>query len=224
VNGLLGFYKETCSGLWETIDEERDIQAKYRFDIKSNTLYIFFQGSVSATDWKINLEFFPPSPSFRIAGKRIWGHRGFVHSMRRVWGWTAGTIKKHYPAQVVFSGYSQGAAYAEITTVISAYKYGSLTFNGGPACYAFGGPPVWWFRKRTMRAAGICYRDIIRVEHRGDPVVLLPHLVLMRAIGKQLKIGKLLDYLPRFWETHFPRTYEKALEEQEINHIKENLG
>lgn len=212
MNGLLDFYNETCSGPWETIDKERDIQAKYRFDMSSNTLYIFFQGSVSKTDWKINFSFFPPSPSFRIAGKRVWGHRGFVLSMRRAWGWTASVIKKHYPAAVIFSGYSQGAAYAEVATVIASYKYGTMLGCGGPVCYAFGGPPVWWFRRRTMRVAGLAHYHIQRFEHKGDPVSILPHLVLLRAMGKRHKIGKLGDCLPRFWESHFPASYRKALE------------
>lgn len=193
-------FQSACKGPWKTIDIERDIEIKHT--TVDGELHIYFQGSTSRRDWVINFSFFPPLCDYRLKGKRVLSHRGFAKSMGRSWAYVAKLIRAQKPSKILVCGYSQGAAYAEKMAAIIMAKTGIPV-----EAVIFGGPPVWWILPGAIRQK--LNVRLTRINHRGDIVWIIPHVVGLRGYGIRLKIGR--PWRWKFWENHYPANYREAL-------------
>ena len=116
----------------------------YAIEVEGDTLYILFEWSDGAEDWKNNLDF-PAKPYKRMT--EIWFcHRGFL----RVWkamrdeieNRVAETLQQHTDiSNITICGYSHGGAMALFATEDMAYLYGEEFNVSG---YGFGAPRVLW--------------------------------------------------------------------------------
>jgi len=183
---------------WETWNEERDVQVRTEWEDK--TLFVFFQGSQSNIDWKINFTFWI-KPYKRM--NAIWfAHRGFVLSYKAIRERLLEEASK--AEEIKVSGYSQGAAYAILTH--EDLKYHNM--NVETVAYA---PPrvfwLWGLNKIKERFEGLTL-----IINKGDPVTSIPFWIWgYRHKGVKVKLGKGIRFP---WHTfHMPNSYRKELGE-----------
>ena len=195
---MLELFKKAISKPWETWNKERDIQV--RTEKVDNTLYIFYQGSTTDIDWKINFTFWI-KPYKRM--NTIWfAHRGFVLSYKSI---RDRILKEAENAErIVVSGFSQGAAYAILT-------HEDLHFNGFDVrTIAYAPPRVFWFW--NLWKIKERFEDLTLVINRGDIVTKIPFFLWGYVHqGAKIRIGKRFRLPLHIY--HFPNKYEQELKE-----------
>ena len=180
----------------------------YAIEAERDTLYILFQKSSGAEDWKHNFSF-PAKPYKRM--KTVWlCHGGFL----RVWkamrneieAYVAEILANHTEIKkIVCIGYSHGAALSVFATEDMEYLYGKDYEVSG---YGFGIPRVLW---------GIVPKDVknrIRnftsIRNIPDIVTHVPPIIFgFRNAGTLVKVGKKGKYNPI--KAHYPSAYKDEL-------------
>lgn len=176
-----------------------------------STLYIYFQHSSGAVDWKNNLDF-PAKPYKKMKCKdipfsRAWyAHRGFL----RVWKSAEERLKEYIldtgVKKIVISGYSHGAALAVLCHEYVWYNRPDLrdTLEG----YGFGCPRViWGIKNKCHRQRWERFNVIKNID---DIVTHVPPAFLgFFHVGNMIKIGEKGKYSS--YEAHFPDKYMKEL-------------
>ena len=163
----------------------------YAIEVEGNTLYILFEWSDGAEDWRNNLDF-PAKPYKRMKDKWFC-HRGFL----RVWkamrdeieDCVALTLKKHTEiANITIIGYSHGGAMALLATEDMNYLYGEKFNVSG---YGFGAPRVLWgYVPKAVReriSAFTTVRNIPDIVTHVPPKVFGYRDVNIKEIGKKGK-------------------------------------
>ena len=160
--------------------------ANYALRRKFNTLYIFFEKSVGAADWKSNIDF--PAKPYKRMGKTVWfAHSGFLTVWREVEPMLAAAIADESVRKIIIVGYSHGAAVAVLCHEYVWFNRPDL--RGSLEGYGFGCPRVFW---------GLRYADLMQrwerftVVRNIDDIVthVPPFLFGFSHVGKMLKIGK----------------------------------
>lgn len=176
--------------------------ASFAYERKGSTLYIYFEESNGATDWKNNFDF--PAKPYRDMHNKWYAHRGFL----KVWK----IIEPHLKEQIlddnikyiVISGYSHGAAIALLCHEFCKYNRPEILIEG----YGFGCPRVVWGSLR--KAVKKRFEGFTVIRNGKDLVTHVPPMVLgYRHIGKLIKIGRGKGYRPI--ESHFPSNYKNEL-------------
>ena len=195
------------------------LSAKYRQDGESanyaierigDTLYLFFEDSDGAEDWRINLDF--PAKAYKRMGRTAWfAHRGFLDAFKRTEKCLADAIADPSVQGIVVAGYSHGAAIALLCHEYIWFNRPDLrsSLNG----YGFGCPRVLWGIIRACVARR--WERFLVIRNLDDIVTHLPPAVLGYShVGELLEIGENGKYSPI--EAHFPenildelRQYEK---------------
>ena len=194
-------YKRILAANYIHIDEET---ASYCTEKVDGTLFIYFEWSNGATDWKNNFDF--PAKPYREMKNKWYAHRGFL----KVWK----VIEPHLQEQIndksirefIIAGYSHGAAIA-----LLCYEY--CKFNRPDAVttgYGYGAPRVvWGFLRKAVknRLAGFMV-----IRNGNDIVTRVPPVWLgYRHAGKVLHIGRGKGY--NAIEAHYSENYIKELSE-----------
>ena len=172
----------------------------YATRITNNTLYIYFQDSEGALDWKNNLDF--PVRCY----KGLFVHRGFL----RVWQSAEELLREQIldngVGKIVISGYSHGAALALLCHEYVWCHRPDLrdTMEG----YGFGCPRVIWGRKRAIHNKKWARFNVIK--NIDDIITHLPPAFLgYFHVGNMIKIGKRGNYSTV--DAHRPESYMKEL-------------
>ncbi len=159
--------------------------ASYALERIGTTLYIYFQDSNGAEDWKNNLDF--PAKSYSRTEKHIWfAHRGFLRVWKTIMGYISSDINNVEFKKIVIVGYSHGAAIAALCHEYVWYNRADIRdrIEG----YGFGCPRVFWgFRstKTNMRWANFTV-----IRNINDIVTHLPPSALgFSHVGEMLEIG-----------------------------------
>ena len=185
--------------------ERVGVSANYALKRDKETLYIFFQGSDGATDWKNNLDF-PAKPSER-ADKSVWfAHRGFLKVWEEIQPFLQKDIEDRHYKEIIISGYSHGGALAMLC---HEYVYSHRPdLRDTLKSYGFGAPRVFWgIKTREIKRRFESYTVIRNIN---DVVTRLPPAFLgFRHVGELLKIGAKGNYTAV--DAHRPQNILKEL-------------
>ena len=157
--------------------------ADYAFSRRGSTLYIYFEASDGATDWKNNLDF----PVVRRGKRPLFLHRGFFRVFESLRPAVFVAVSDKSIENVVISGYSHGAALAVLCydEVLRLRPDLQKKVVG----YGFGAPRVFFgikTRRLTRRFA-----DFTVVRNIDDLVTHLPPRILgYFHAGKLLTVGE----------------------------------
>lgn len=180
----------------------------YAIEVEGDTLYLLFEWSDGAEDWKNNFDF-PARPYKRM--KCIWFcHRGFL----RVWkdirddleAYVAERLKSHPEIKnIVCVGYSHGGPHSLFATEDMEYLYGEKYSVRG---YGFGCPRVLWgiVPKEVKRRLS----NFVAIRNIPDIVTHVPPMIFgFTHAGTLLKIGEKDKYSPI--KAHYSSAYIEEL-------------
>ena len=176
----------------------------YATRVMGKTLFVYFEDSDGALDWKNNLDF--PAR----AHENFFEHRGFL----RVWESAKPLLKKEISStgysEIIISGYSHGAALAVLCHEY-AYKMRPDIRNKIKG-YGFGCPRVLWGIK--TREHKKIWQNFTVIRNIDDIVTHLPPAFLgYFHVGSILEIGERGKYTKI--DAHRPESYR-----QELNNLK----
>lgn len=183
---------------------------EYSIQVEGDTLYLLFQWSNGAEDWRNNFDF-PVRPYKRMGDKWLC-HRGFARVWKAMRDEIAAEAKMTLSIspeieRIVCVGYSHGGALAVFATEDMAYRYGERYEVKG---YGFGAPRVMWGivpKSVKQRLQGFTV-----VRNIPDMVTHVPPAVFgFRHIGRVQKVGKLGKYTEI--GAHYPECYLNELQE-----------
>lgn len=155
--------------------------ANYALRREIDTLYIFFEKSVGATDWKSNFNF-----PVKAYGKWF-VHRGFLEVWKQIEPKISNYISDVNIKKIVITGYSHGAAMAVLCHEYVWFNRPDLrnSLDG----FGFGCPRVLW----GVKTAEIKRRwERFTVIRNIDDIVthVPPSMLGYFHVGKLLKIGE----------------------------------
>ena len=161
-------------------------EVNYAWEKKGRRLYLYFEKSNGATDWKRNLDF--PAKPYKRMGKTVWyAHRGFLAAWKEVEPRIHPLITDNEVEGVVITGYSHGAAVAVFCHEYVWFHRPDLREKLWG--YGFGCPRVFWglaLGKHTGR-----WEHFTVIRNIDDPVTHLPPAFLGYShVGTVLEIGK----------------------------------
>lgn len=172
--------------------------ASFAYERESETLYIFFEWSNGANDWRNNFDF--PAKPYRDMKNKWFAHRGFL----RVWK----TIESHLKEavcdpsvkKIIIGGYSHGAAIALLCHEYCKFNRNDILIEG----YGFGCPRVvWGFLRKAVKER---FEGFAVVRNGCDLITYVPPAWLgYRHAGAILKIGRGKHYKPI--EAHYADKY-----------------
>ena len=174
---------------------------------KDGTLYILFEWSRGAVDWKNNFDF--PAVPYRDMPDRFLCHRGFLKVWKSAEPYIGEILRESTAGRIVISGYSHGGALAvlchEYVWFTDPARRISLTGVG------FGAPRVLWRLPGTLWPRKR-WENFTVVRNVDDAVTHLPPALLgYRHVGNLLTIGEKGRYSPV--DAHRPEAYERSLAE-----------
>lgn len=198
---LYSLFLKTLNGNYIKLREEA---ASYRAERRGKTLFLFFEKSNGAMDWRNNLDF--PAAPYRDMEERWFVHRGFLRVFKALEPQIAPMVADRSVEKIVISGYSHGAALALLTHEYCMFHRPDLAekiFG-----YGFGCPRVVW---------GVCGKkikarfDCFTVVKCGRDLVthLPPALFGYRRVGKLIEVGE--KYSMGMIGAHRPESYLFAL-------------
>ena len=178
----------------------------YALDYRCGTLYVYFEKTEGASDWRSNLDF--PARAYRRMGTGIWlAHRGFLDVWRGLEPVLAPTLLDKSVLRIIPVGYSHGAALATLCHEYLWYNRPELreSLSG----FGFGAPRVLWgaiSRRYSARWEGFTV-----IRNVPDAVTHLPPRTLgFFHVGTMLEIGQGRQYSPI--DAHRPESYLSELE------------
>ena len=169
--------------------ELKENSASFEALVVGDVLYLYFEKSNGATDWKNNLDF-PAKPYHEM--KDTWFvHRGFLRVFKTIKPHIAPYVADKSVKSIVISGYSHGAALALLTHEYCVFNRPDIVSN--IYGYGFGCPRVLWGKipERLQER----FTNFTVVRNCRDIVTHLPPKFLgFHHVGKMLHIGVVADY------------------------------
>ncbi len=180
--------------------------ANYALKKEWQTLYIFFEWSRGASDWRSNLDF--PAIAYKRMGKTVWfAHRGFLEVWKLTEPHLKSAIADSSVKNIVITGYSHGAAIAVLCHEYVYFHHPDLRSNLHG--YGFGCPRVLWgvlgdeVKKR--------WENFTVIRNIDDVVTHLPPAALgYKHVGSLLEIGAKGKYSPT--DAHRPENILSELD------------
>lgn len=176
--------------------------ASFAYERTRGVLYIYFEESNGATDWKNNLDF--PAKPYRRMEHKWYAHRGFL----KVWK----VIEPHLQAQIcdpsvkhiIIGGYSHGAAIALLCHEYCKYNRPDVKVEG----YGFGAPRVLWgFMRKAVKKR---FEGFTVIRNGHDIVTHVPPALFgYRHVGTMIKVGRRKGY--NSVASHFAHNYQIEL-------------
>lgn len=171
--------------------ELKENAASYSVQREGERVYLLFEKSNGAIDWRNNLDF--PAKAYREMQDTWFVHRGFLRVFNTVKEQIAPIVQDHRVKSIVLSGYSHGAALALLAHEYCVFHRPDLAkrIYG----FGFGCPRVVWggvpqkVKERFARFT-VIRNDLDVVTH------LPPALLGYRHVGNMLKIGRGARYGP----------------------------
>ena len=210
---MIELFKECLGASYTQVENA----GSYALERIGNTLYIYFEGSNGAVDWKNNFDFFPKAQQniFRNIGCRFgilkshcaapikpykdmtykwYAHRGFLRVWKSIEPYVAEQISDKRIKKIITVGYSHGAAIAVLCHEYVWFHRPDLRekING----YGFGCPRVFWgmqtkeTKERWRRFEVIRNIDDI-VTHVPPVWLVFSHVGSVITIGKRGRYSKI---------------------------------
>lgn len=177
---------------------------------EKDTLFIFFQASIEATDWKRNLNF--PAKPYKRMGKTVWfAHRGFLQVWKELEPILADEITDRTVKKIIVTGYSHGAALAVLCHEYVWFRRPDL--RKSTEGYGFGCPRVFWgIQTPNLKRR---WENFTVIRNINDLVTHVPPVFMGYShVGTLLKIGGKGRYTAI--EAHFSENILKELRAYEI--------
>ena len=159
-------------------------EGSYSIRREGSKLFVYFEKSNGATDWRNNLDF--PAKPYREMADKWYCHRGFL----KVWKAIEPDIKdKLLDPQILeieIVGYSHGGAIAQLCYEWVKFNRPEIIVSG----YGFGAPRVLWgFPSKAVRER---FKGFLVVRNGRDIVTHMPPAIFgFRHMGTVKKIGYL---------------------------------
>lgn len=194
---LLELFIRTLEGSYTQLKENA---ASYRTEQRDGTLFLFFEKSNGAVDWRNNFDF--PAKPYREMEDVWFVHRGFLRVFKSIEPHIAPLISDVNVQEIVISGYSHGAALALLCHEYCVYHRPDIKekIRG----YGFGCPRVLWgcLNDRLKER----FKNFRVIRNGNDLVTHLPPVLFgFRHVGKKICIGKGAWYGPI--DAHRPGNY-----------------
>ena len=186
MNELFQLFARTLEGPYIQLEENA---ASYRTEQRGSTLFLFFEKSNGAVDWKNNFDF--PAKPYREMKDLWFVHRGFLRVFKSIEPHVAPLIADPNIQEIIISGYSHGAAIALLCHEYCVYNRPDLKdhIHG----YGFGCPRVVW----GPCGAKSRFENFRVIRNGSDLVTHLPPVIFgFRHVGTKIKIGKGQGYCP----------------------------
>ena len=170
---------------------------------KRKTLYIYFQGSNSITDWVENFMFTKKVyKEFRV-------HRGFFRAYSQVRDLLLNRVYDNDYEKIIVIGYSHGGALCQLALEDLVYHFPNLDITG----YAFEAPRCVKAGKKLRER----WKNLTVIRNGNDIVTHVPpKLFGYTDLGTMLKIKgdtKLVDdRVPKCVKYHYPQCVISGLE------------
>lgn len=133
---LLHLFNRCLNANYTTVENQGD----YAIQQIGTKLYLFFEWSDSATDWKNNFDF--PAKPYKEMGTTWHCHRGFLKVWKSIEPHVKSAIMKPAVKSITIVGYSHGAA---IATLCHEYVwFNRPELRDKLQGYGFGAPRVFW--------------------------------------------------------------------------------
>lgn len=181
------------------------VDADYDEHGVAKTLYIYFQGSNSITDWVENFLFTKKVyKEFRV-------HRGFYYAYSQIRDILLNEVYYNDYTKIIVVGYSHGGALCQLALEDLVYHFPKLDISG----VAFETPRCLKVKKK--------YRDrwktLITVRDGTDIVTHCPPKIFgYTDLGTMVKVkgdtSKVKKHIPKCVKYHYPQVVEDGL----INH------
>ena len=204
---LYRLFRRTLSAPYFQIKENA---ASYYVQREGSTLYLLFEKSNGATDWKNNLDF-PAKPYHNMDG--TWFvHRGFLRVFKTIEPFIAPAVADKNVRRIVISGYSHGAALALLCHEYCVFNRPDIA----DAVFGFGfGCPrvVWGMLKKSVKKR---FENFTVVRCKNDLVTHLPpwffgyrHLGKLLQIGRGRRLGGVDSHRPEYYLEELSREVTK---------------
>ena len=184
--------------------------ADYAIFEKEGTLYISFQCSNGATDWKNNLDF--PAKVYKDMDRTWFCHRGFLRVWKSIEPYIKNKIITTGCQKIVVVGYSHGAAIATLAHEYVWYWRNDLKNN--IVGYGFGCPRCFFgpYIPSKLKAR---WKNFHPVRNIDDIVTHLPPRLLgYKHVNKVIEIGEKGKY--NKVDAHRPENYLNELKNVKI--------
>lgn len=181
----------------------------YAIEVEGDTLYLLFEWSDGAEDWRNNFDF-PVKPYKAMLNKwRV--HGGFLRVWKDMQDEIEGLVEdclQAYPEvnKIVCVGYSHGAALSVLATEDMEYIFGEDYEVSG---YGFGTPRVLW--GIVPKEVKHRLRNFVSVRNIPDIVTHVPPMLFgFRNAGTLVKVGEKGKYSP--FKAHYADAYITEME------------
>lgn len=201
-DSLQSLFQQVLNVKYTTIPKT---QASFAYDLRGDTLYIFFEHSNGIVDWKNNFDF--PSKPYQEMENKWYVHRGFLRVWKSAKDYLQGQILNLNVKGIVVVGYSHGAALALLCHEFCMFHRPDIADN--IYGYGFGCPRVVHGCLRRK----ICerFKHFYVIRNCKDIVTHVPPLIFgFRHVGNIVHIGRKAKYGPI--DSHRPENYAKQLE------------
>ena len=179
--------------------------ADYFIERKGNEIFVYFESSNGAEDWKNNLDF--PIAPYKNMEKGLWlAHRGFLRVWESIKDEISDILLDRSVKRITEVGYSHGAALATLCHEFVSFNRPDLYFSHRG--FGFGAPRVLWgIRTKTVEER---FRGFTVIRNIDDVVTHLPPRILgFYHVGEMMEIGKRGKYSAT--DAHRPENYIKEL-------------
>lgn len=179
----------------------------YKFIEQDNgeTLYIFFQGSNSITDWVENFFF------TKRLYKEFKVHRGFYRAYSQVRDIMLNMIYYHDYKKIIIVGYSHGGALSQLAHEDIVYHFPNISVY----TFAFESPRCLKVKKKYRER----WKNLTVIRNGSDIVTHMPPKIFgYTDLGTMLKINgdiSLVDKkIPKCVKYHYPQVVEDGLKKR----------
>lgn len=198
---LLNLYQKILNEKYIQLKEET---ASYAYKQEGNLLYLFFEWSNGATDWKNNFNF--PAKPYGDMPNRWYAHRGFLKVWKVIEDKLAAIIHDKQINEIIIAGYSHGAALALLCHEYCMFNRTDI--KNKIRGYGFGCPRVvFGFLRKSVKKR---FTGFFVIRNKKDIVTHLPPaLLLFRHVGNLITIGS------GEWnciDAHRPENYIESLQ------------
>ena len=201
---LYALFERTLNGAYIELKEHA---ASYRVEREGETLFLFFEKSNGAEDWRNNLDF--PAKPYREMKDLWFVHRGFLRVFKAIEPHIAPLIEDKKVREIIISGYSHGAALALLCHEYCVFHRPDIA----PRITGFGfGCPrvVWGVLKKTLKER---FKQFTVIRNCSDIVTHVPPALFgFRHVGKMLHIGRGERY--GLIKSHYAKKYISALSKE----------
>lgn len=169
-----------------------------------DALYLFFEKSNGATDWRNNLDF--PAKPYREMKDLWFVHRGFLRVFKSIEPHIAPIVSDQNVKGIVICGYSHGAALALLAHEYCVFHRPDIAKE--IVGFGFGCPRVVW--GKLNERLKVRFEQFTVIRNDTDLVTHLPpKLFGFRHVGKMIYIGEGRGY--GFIDSHRPENYLSEL-------------